>query len=82
MQVVCLGCKESVELPDVRQPQIVNMPSVSILVLEHPQQGMCPRCLTPITATMMGAQLALAAAPVPAEVQQSIVLAPNGLRVN
>jgi hypothetical protein len=75
MQVPCLGCKQPVEIRQPSAPRIVNMPSVSMIVLEHPEQGFCPGCGVPVTAqiSQLGG-LALVAAPVPPSEQTLIVV--------
>ena len=81
MNVMCAGCKQSIELPDLPQSQIMNLPGVSILVVEHSAQTMCPNCLQPVVPAIAGANLALVGAVVPVPEQKSVILAPNGMKV-
>jgi hypothetical protein len=81
MTIVCQGCRKQIELPDLPQPQIMNLPGASILIVEHSAQTMCPNCLQPVVPAIAGANLALIGTLVPSKQQQSVILAPNGLKV-
>ena len=82
MKIMCVGCKQPVDVPDLGQPRIINTPVVSMLLIEHPEQVLCPTCKVPVVAMLTGAQMQIVAAPVPVKEQAPVILAPNGLRVN
>lgn len=82
MRIVCLGCKQEMDLPDLAQPQLVNLVATSVLILEHSEQTLCPTCGIPVVPGIMSASLALAGIPVPAQEQKSIIIAPGGSRIN
>jgi hypothetical protein len=82
MKIMCAGCHQPIDTPDLGQPQIMNLPTASILVVEHSTQVMCPNCKVPVVAAIAAAQLALVGALIPAAEQKSIILAPNGMKVN
>jgi hypothetical protein len=44
MQAICAGCKQLIDMPDLQNPNVVNMPGVSILIVEHSKVGWCPNC--------------------------------------
>ena len=82
MKVVCSICKQPIEIADAMPPQIVNKASVSLVIVEHPGQTLCPNCNVMVTAAVAQAQIAVIAVAVPTQAQQPIILAPNGLRIN
>lgn len=77
---MCAGCKEPIEIEDMKLPQIMNTATASVLLLEHPEQTLCPRCNRPVAAFLSGANLMVIAAPVEPKAQKRIILAPGGVR--
>ena len=82
MQIMCGGCNQPIDIPDPAQPQIINMAAVSMLIIEHPEQTLCPRCLVPVVVGLVQANLALMCMPVPPRTQKNVILAPNGMVPN
>lgn len=76
MKIACTKCGELVDVPDMPQPQIMNTPGVSLLVLEHPKPGFCLTCKAQVAVLIKGANLSLLAAPVVTP-QKSIIVAPG-----
>jgi hypothetical protein len=70
-----------VEIEDMPQPQIMNTPGTSLILLEHSKQGFCLSCKLPVAVALRGANLQLQAVPVAPPVQQPIILAPGALKV-
>lgn len=81
MVLMCLGCKQPLDVPDIAPPAIINLTAVSVLIVEHAQQLFCPNCGLTVVVTVAGANLALAAQPVAPAKQAPIILAPNGMKV-
>jgi hypothetical protein len=79
MEIMCGACKLPVTIPDLEQPKIINLPGTSVLILEHSEQTLCPKCLVPITAGIAMAQLALVGFPVPPKQQKNLIVVPNGM---
>jgi hypothetical protein len=75
---MCGGCKKPIDIPDVAQPTIINLAAVSFLIIEHPEQTLCPNCFVPVVVGLMQANLALMGMPVPPRQQKNVILAPNG----
>jgi hypothetical protein len=78
MQVMCSGCKQPIELDPPSAPQIMNLPTVSMIVVEHAEQGFCPNCNTAVTAQITGlGGMLLVAAPVPPAAQKRLIVVPG-----
>jgi hypothetical protein len=78
MQVMCAGCKQQVEINEVKPPQVFNLPAVSLLVLEHAEQPYCANCRAPVTVQVVGlAGLQLVAVPVAPEAQKKLIVVPG-----
>ena len=85
MKVVCQGCQGEIEFPEPQNPRIINLPAVSMIVLEHPHRFICPECGVAITHGLSGGEaLAIIAIPLPQDQQPrtvSPILAPSGLNI-
>ena len=86
MQVVCQACNNEIELPAPPNPRIINLESVSMIVMEHPQVYRCTECQARISYGLAGGEsVALALIAIPLEDkpghQVSPILAPSGLNI-
>jgi hypothetical protein len=81
MLVSCIGCGQKIEAETLRPMKVMNLVAVSIIVIEHPNQTMCPNCNAPVVASVTSAQVATVMAPVPPEEQKGIVIVPNGSKM-
>lgn len=75
MKVTCEGCGQPVECQVEENPQILNHPSMSVLVLSHAKSGYCFNCKSQVAVFLRGANLVLAARHVSGP-KSSIVVAP------
>lgn len=82
MQVMCTRCGLPVKFPDLQQPQIMNTPGASLVLVEHPQTSFCLTCKTKVAIMLQGANLHFLAAPVVEEKKSPIVIAPAGVLKN
>lgn len=80
VNVVCLGCRQPLEMDGPRPANIINLPDCSVIVVQHAKQATCPRCGC-VTIAVMSASVAMAAHPLPDE-HPDILIAPAGLRLN
>jgi hypothetical protein len=48
LKIKCCDCGAFVDF-DMQAADIVNMPTVSMVVIPHPQVVHCPNCLVPLT---------------------------------
>jgi len=85
MKVICQACNQEIDLPEPGYPRIINLPAVSMIVLEHPHIYTCPMCGAHITFGLTGgAPLAVTAIPIPEDQKPpkvSPILAPSGLHI-
>lgn len=66
MKIVCQGCMNEIDLPEPTMPRIINLPAVSMILLEHPAVYHCPDCNVLITHGICGGDaLSLIAIPLP-----------------
>lgn len=75
MKMMCGGCNELIEVADIPQPEILNQPKVSVIVVNHPKTTFCLNCKKPVTPFVTGANLHLNA--VPLQAASPIVIAPG-----
>lgn len=62
VRVQCAKCQKPVEL-EMYEPVIMNSVAVSVLIVEHPAQAVCP-CGFTVTIQLANVQLGMIAAPV------------------
>jgi hypothetical protein len=77
MQVQCAACKETMTMEDPRAPQIMNSAATSVVMVEHPEQRVCPGCGRTVAAFVTGVNLMVTAVPIQVQAQKRIVLAGN-----
>ena len=78
MQVMCMGCKQSVEVDPPRTPVIQNLAVVSVIVVEHAEQHYCGNCKTPVALAIANLQgMQIVAVPLPAEAQKRLIVMPG-----
>jgi len=70
-----------VEVPDPSPAQVFNMPTTSVVVIEHPQRGICPVC-GDVVAVVANINVALAAAPAPPDANKPLIVSPGSFRPN
>jgi uncharacterized protein (UPF0212 family) len=79
LAVPCAACNAAVEIDISENQRIINLETVSMLVIEHQGQLMCPGCgnvVMPVLKAIAG--LMFQAMPVPPEQQNKLVLPANG----
>jgi hypothetical protein len=59
------------------QPQFMNTPGASVILLEHPKQAVCLGCKSTVAVALVGANLQLQAMPVAPAAQQPIIVVPG-----
>lgn len=64
MQLKCKQCGTPVDVHDMPQPQIMNTPGASVVLLEHPKIATCVCCKANVAVMLVGANLQLEAVPV------------------
>jgi hypothetical protein len=75
IQVACQACGQPVTIEVSPNHRIVNMATVSILIVEHSSQTLCPSCRAVVMPVMRGvAGVLLEAKVVPAQEQQSVII--------
>lgn len=75
----CVQCGSGVEFPDMEQPQIMNLVSVSMVVIPHTVKMRCPTCgveTSPFLKDVQG--LALVAVPLK---QPSALVVPDTSKI-
>ncbi len=78
-QVPCMNCNSPVEMKLSPKPTVVNTDTFSLIMVEHPEQSMCPKCGCVCRACIVNiGGIAIMAAPVPKEEQQNIIVPGNG----
>ena len=80
MQVSCLvcECEKKIDCPPLAPMRVVNMTAVSVIIIEHPNQVLCPNCGTLVVPAVLQAEVAVGMAPVPTMDQKPVILSPNG----
>jgi DNA-directed RNA polymerase subunit RPC12/RpoP len=85
MKLVCQACQAEIDLPQPENPRIINLPAVSMIVLEHPHIYRCTECGVHVSIGLCGgAPLSLVAIPLPEDKKPAAVsqiLAPSGLNI-
>jgi hypothetical protein len=77
MQIACAKCGTPVDMQDLPQPQIMNTPGASLILVEHPKQGFCLNCKVPVAVILTGANLQLQVMPIAPAKQNPIIIAPG-----
>jgi hypothetical protein len=78
MQVMCMGCRQPVEVDAPVGQEIINRAAVSMVVVEHPEQAFCPNCNAPVAVQIAALQgVILVAVPVPPAAQKRLVVVPG-----
>ena len=65
MKLICSKFQSQIEIPAVSDPQVINRPGLSLIIIEHPQTGYCATCDMRVAAYVMGAQVSIVGAHVP-----------------
>jgi hypothetical protein len=75
MQAICRGCQKVIDVPDLPEPQIVNLPNMSMVIVEHTRRGVCPHCALQVSAGICGvAKLAVMAIPMQEEPDKKVIV--------
>lgn len=84
MQAICQKCQNVIDVPDLPEPQIVNLPGLSMVIVEHTLRGVCPHCALQVVAGICGvAKLAVMAIPLeeePGKIVKPVIEMPKFLR--
>ena len=79
--VPCGKCGTPVDIKFTGAPAVINMPNVSIVILEHLKDEICPGCLTKL---VLGVQsvggMVVMTIPLPEE--KTIIVPPGGILAN
>jgi len=75
--IPCLKCSSPVEV-DIGKMEVINMETVSMIVIPHSGPTICPSCLENVNPAIRALQgLLLVANPIPREQQKSMIVTPS-----
>lgn len=78
MQVMCMGCRQPVEVEAPAGQEIINRAAVSLVLVQHPEQSFCAACGSPVVVQVAAIQgTILVAVPVPPEAQKRLIVMPG-----
>lgn len=78
MKIACAKCGAAVEVAINPQHRIINMETVSFMIIEHSAHTTCPGCLSKVIPVVRGIQgVVLTAEPVAEPKQRSSIIVPN-----
>lgn len=77
MVVICMMCKQNTEVPDAMPARVLNFPTVSIVLIEHPEQGICSGCNAVLTIGVAAANMNLVGVPIPKKAEKPVIIMPN-----
>ncbi|MDE2099985.1 MAG: hypothetical protein KGL39_22215 [Patescibacteria group bacterium] len=76
-QVPCAKCEKPVDFV-IDQPRMINLPTVSMVVIEHAGKTVCPHCLSELVLAAAALQgIAFKSLAVPPQQQSNIIVPPG-----
>ena len=77
MKILCMGCERNTDAPNLTPPVPVNLPAVSMVIVQHPEQFACQHCGAVLTVGIANAQFSLVGAVVPKQAEKPVIIVPG-----
>lgn len=78
MQVICAKCNQPTDARiQLRPPQTINLPAVSVVIMEHPEQFACDKCGAILVPGIAKANLVLVSVAVPKPAEKPVIVIPG-----